>query len=240
VRNLSAKTFESLYQGNPAPEDGDFFQRDWLKTYQPSELPRHLRYYMTGDFAVSSEQIRDSTVLMPWGIDEQDHIWILPETMWFRFESDDMVEALLMLFQRFKPISFIGEKGQIAKTIGPFLKKRMREESTYVAINGIAPIRNKTSRAQSIRGRMSMGMVHFPAFAPWWGEAESELLKFPSAKHDDFVDALSLIGLGIDQHISTQSPKQKQEVPKAGTMAWIKWAGKWADRMKCAAKAEGY
>ena len=33
-----------------------------------------------------------------------------------------------------------------------------------------------------------------PAAAPWADDAESELLKFPTGKHDDIVDTLSLIG----------------------------------------------
>ena len=33
---------------------------------------------------------------------------------------------------------------------------------------------------------------------PWWPDALEQLLKFPNGKHDDFVDWLSWIGIGLD------------------------------------------
>jgi hypothetical protein len=45
---------------------------------------------------------------------------------------------------------------------------------------------------------MALGKVRVPSFAPWWRAAETELLKFPAYRHDDFVDFMGLIGRGID------------------------------------------
>jgi hypothetical protein len=45
---------------------------------------------------------------------------------------------------------------------------------------------------------MSMGGLYVPAGASWLSEFEQELLRFPSAVHDDQVDALGLIGQLLD------------------------------------------
>jgi hypothetical protein len=102
----------------------------------------------------------------------------------------------------------------------------MNEESIYCAIDEVVPVKDKQSRAQSIRGRMAMGKVFFPRFAHWWTSAENELLKFPSARHDDFVDALAHIGSGLALQISAEGDKPKDKVIKTGTLAWVKHSSK--------------
>jgi hypothetical protein len=51
---------------------------------------------------------------------------------------------------------------------------------------------------------MSMGMVRFPKFAPWWADAEHELLMAFGGKNDDFVDALAHLAAGIDKWVAPQ------------------------------------
>ena len=61
---------------------------------------------------------------------------------------------------------------------------------------------DKPTRARAIQGRVAMRGLWLPVAAPWADDAESELLKFPTGKHDDIVDTLSLIGrmiAGIEQ-----------------------------------------
>jgi phage terminase large subunit-like protein len=98
----------------------------------------------------------------------------------------------------------------------------MQERNIYCAIDEVVPAKDKQTRAQAIRGRMAMGKVHFPKFASWWGDAEAELLKFPAARHDDFVDWLAHIGMGLAKTISAQPETIKDTGPKTGTLAWIK------------------
>lgn len=185
-RRINPRGFAALYQGRPAPEEGDFFKREWLATYQPSDLPRNLRIYCASDHAVSTAQDRDPTVLMAAGVDEQDNIWILPDVWWRREETDNVVDAMLEMMARHKPLIWWAERGHISKSIGPFLRKRMQEEQIYCAIDEVVPVKDKQTRAQAIRGRMAMGKVRFPGFAPWWEAARHQMLTFPSGKHDDF------------------------------------------------------
>ena len=225
ARSLNPRGFASLYQGSPAPEDGDFFKKDWIKYYNPSELPKALTIYVASDHAVSTDQDRDATCLIPVGVDENDDIWILPDVWWRREQTDEVVEAMIDIMERLKPMLWWAEKGHISKSIGPFLRKRMQERSTYGAIDEVTPAKDKQTRAQAIRGRMAMGKVHFPRFAPWMQDAEQELLKFPAAKHDDFVDALAYIGLGLSKQFSGRNPVIKKiEGFATGTMGWLKQA----------------
>lgn len=236
-RDLNPKGFSALYQGRPTPEEGDFFKKEWISTYQPSELPKNLRYYCASDHAVSTAQDRDPTVLLAVGVDENDTIWVLPDLWWRRQETDAVVDAMLDMMARYKPLIWWAERGHISKSIAPFLKKRMHEERIYCTIDEVVPAKDKQTRAQAIKGRMSMGKVRFPGFADWWGAAQSELLSFPSGKHDDFCDALSYVGLGLGRMHSATAPSRKVVAPPTGSIAWVLSRSKAQDREKALRKA---
>src|SRR3546814_12814951 len=98
----------------------------------------------------------------------------------------------------------------------------MREEKVYVTVVEQTPSADKQTRAQSIQGRMSMGMVHFPNFEPWFEAAHTELMKFPHGRHDDFVDALAHIGLGPSRILKASGERApKVSPPAVGTLAWL-------------------
>jgi hypothetical protein len=93
----------------------------------------------------------------------------------------------------------------------------MHEEQVYGAIIEVTPIADKQTRAQSIQGRMAMGKVFFPSFAHWWPEARDQILKFPHGAHDDFVDAMAYIGLGLNQQVSAADVRNARSYGRPGT-----------------------
>jgi predicted phage terminase large subunit-like protein len=216
------RKWSSLYQQHPTPEEGDFFKKEWLMPYDPRELPSELQFYVASDHALDSKDEHSRTCLVPAGLDASGVLWILPDIWWQRSDSHIVVEAMLALMQRRKPLTWWAEKGHISKSIGPFLRQRMRETQTFVYVEEVTPAKSKEVRAGSIQGRMSNGMVRFPTFATnWWAQAREELLTFPHGKHDDFVDTIAHLGMGIDRMVRKQPTVEK---PKTGhmTFAWLK------------------
>lgn len=223
-KRTDPRGFMALYQGRPTPEDGTFFRAEMLHEYHSkNQRPpdEELRFYCASDHAVSTAQERDKTCLLPFGVDKNDTIWIMEDVLWGRYPTDRVVDEMCKLMRKYKPMFWFGEKGPISKSIGPFLRKRMVETKSYCAIDEIPPLGDKLSRAQSMLGRMSMGKVMFPAFAHWWPEARAEILKFPSAAHDDFVDALSMMGLGLLKQMRPRGKQADEPQSKFGTGAWL-------------------
>lgn len=221
-RRLDPAGFAALYMGRPAPPEGNFFKREHLRSYRPHELPENLRYYAASDHAISTEQGRDSTVLGVVGVDERDNIYLMPDVVWAKLEANDQVEAMLELMRRYPIQNWWAEKGHISKSIGPFLRKRMQETNTYCAITERTPVKDKQTRAQAIQARMAMGKVFLPVTAPWYNDAVEQMLNFPNGAHDDFVDFIAWIGLGLASQVRADAivPREAPE-PKSGTLDWI-------------------
>lgn len=203
--------FSALYQGRPSPAGGTFFSVDWLHTYRPNDLPTDLRCYAASDHAVGLKQGNDKTCLLVIGVDKDDTIWVLPDMIWRNMNAEQTTEAMLRMMKAHRPVFWWAERGHISRSLGPFLRKRMLETHTYCSLIEVQPIADKQTRAQSIQGRMSMGKLRFPERAPWWPAARDQLLKFPFDAHDDFVDALAYIGLGL----TLQVPKGERKDPEA-------------------------
>lgn len=221
AKNNDARTFNALYMGRPTAEDGEYFKKDWLLEYEADELPENLKIYGASDHAVSTKQGRDYTVAGCVGIDEKDDIWVLPDVVWDRMETDKTVEEMLFQFKKHRPLLWWMEDELISKSFGPFLHKRMTEERIYVTIDTVRPVKDKATRARAIQGRMSMRKVHFPRFAPWYADARSQILRFPFGANDDFVDWLSHIGLGLMKERSPRGVAANENDDAVGTIGWI-------------------
>lgn len=231
---LNSRGFSALYQGRPTPEDGEFFKKEHFMEYNMGELPENLRMYCASDHAVTIQQYSDYNVLLPVGIDVKNHIWIMPQIFWKKAQSDEVTEQMLNMIRLHKPIFWWAENGHISKSIGPFLRKRMMEESVHCAIVEMTPSKDKQQRAQSIQGRMAMGMVHWPRYAHWYQDAKDQMLKFPAGSKDDFVDALAWIGIGLNLQVNASLNQKKTDIlPKEGSIGWILGQAKWeADQKK--------
>lgn len=221
VARRNPRKWSALYQQSPTPEEGDYFKLDWLRGYDPRELPRELQFYAASDHAVGERDENSRTCLLPAGLDQHGVLWLLPDIWWMRAPSNQVVEAMLAMIQRRRPLIWWAEKGHISKSLGPFLRQRMRDTSTYAYIEEVVPAKDKQTRAQSIKGRMANGMVRFPTFADWWNDARDELLSFPYGSHDDFVDTLAHLGMGTDRMVSKQSRPIQAPEPRM-SFSWLK------------------
>lgn len=231
IKRRNPRGFSALFQQRPTPEDGEFFKAKDIRLYNREEAPpvERLRVYAASDHAVALKQHNDKTCIVVVGVDSADVIWIL-DVWWKRAATDEVVEQIVKLVKKWKPVTWFSDKDHVSKSIGPFLKKRLREEKAWVTFREVQGYQDKQKKAQSIAGRMSMGMVMFPRFAGWLEDAREELLKFPRASHDDFVDALSHLGLGLGVLTKAPAEEVRDDGPKVGSFGWIKESAKQRER----------
>lgn len=192
------RAWSSLYQQKPSPEDGSFFLRAHLPSWQT--LPKGLRIYGSSDYAVTDGR-GDFTVHRVWGVDVEDKLYRL-DGWRGQTASDEWIDRKLDLIAKHKPLMWFGEAGVIQKAIEPALKRRMRERRIYCRLDWLPSIADKPSRARGFQARSAMEMVYFEPDADI-----SEFMSFPAGKHDDEVDTASLIGRALDQIHSGKKTK---------------------------------
>ncbi len=203
----SPANWASLYQQRPAPESGDYFKSEWLKPYDKAPPLENLRTYAASDYAVTSKG-GDYTVHLIVGVDPDWNMYLLD--LWRKQTTpDEWVEVMLDMAEKWKPLTWCEEAGQIKASVGPFIDRRMYERRVPLARMQFPTRHDKSVRAQSIRGRMSMDGLFVPTKAPWFATFQQELLTFPMAKHDDCVDALGLIGQLLTSLLPGQRPTKK-------------------------------
>ena len=219
---LNPVTFNSLYMGKPTPDDGEYFKAADIVEYEAHQLPDRLRKYGASDHALSLATYADSSVVGCAGVDVNDDIWVLPDLVMARMDTEQLVEEMINQMQVHQPMCWYAEDDTIRKSIGPFLRKRMAERKAYTSIRSMSLAKDKMARARSAQGRMQMKKVHLPKFAPWYRDARAQLLKFPFATHDDFVDWLAHLCMGMAQQVSASVERSTGNVIKVGSLAWVK------------------
>jgi hypothetical protein len=71
----NARTWSSLYQQQPTPDEGTFFKREWFRRYDLR--PQLLKYYMTSDHAPGDSASADWNVFRIWGVDPNNHVYMV-------------------------------------------------------------------------------------------------------------------------------------------------------------------
>lgn len=212
-QNKGGRWWSALYQQNPVPDDGGYFERSQFKMGSPPRK-HEANVFIAWDFAISEKKQNDYTVGTVGLQDDNDVLHVVDQV---RFKSGDaffIVESILNLAAKWhNPALVIGfEDGQIYRAIEALLKKRMRERSFYPATMVLKPITDKLARARALQGRMQQGMVSF-ANAPWFEPLKLEMLRFPAGMHDDQVDSLAWMAQMV---VGRQAPnKPKSTAPKS-------------------------
>jgi predicted phage terminase large subunit-like protein len=209
---LNPRTWSALYQQRPAPEEGDYFKREWIRTV-PTLPPRgSLNVYGASDYAVTSNG-GDWTVHVIIGIDSEGRIYLLD--LWRGQTSSDVwIDSFCDLVLKWKPIGWAEENGQIKSGVGPHLTTMQRKRKAFVYRETFPTKGDKAVRAQSIRGRMAMDGLYIAADAPFLAEFIRELLTFPAGVHDDQVDALGLVGQLLDKMWTPAKDKPEESEPR--------------------------
>lgn len=217
-RNIGEREWSALYQQKPSPDEGIYFKRAWFDRYESRPPNDELRIYGASDWALTEDETNDPLVHMVWGVDQNEELWALDLFRdWLEVEYDDPektggIGEFIRMVKKWKPLSWGFEKGQIDRSIGPAVEREMRIARAYCNVVRFPTTADKIARARSFQAICSMRMVHIPARAVWAPDFMEELLKFPTTKHDDQVDACSLIGLMLAQLAKGKAPQPPKRV----------------------------
>jgi predicted phage terminase large subunit-like protein len=182
------------------------YWRDW-ESY-PEKRP--VVFYASVDFAVSKTSSADRTVISIATVDANRYLDIV-DVVRGRWDAKEVIEKLFEVSEAYEIDTWFMERGAILKSLGPFLEEEMVKRNRFLNLHLMNPSKDKITRSKSIQARIKAGRVRFDHSAGWWPYAEQEMLHFPRAAHDDFVDTMSQFGLALDEIITPLTEEETEE-----------------------------
>lgn len=184
------REWSALYQQEPTPEGGLYFEREWLKLASPP--PRDfMRIIGASDYAVT-EGDNDYTVHFVGGVDHEGTLHLLDRYR-RQASADQWIEAFVGLIKLWAPVSWGEEDAMILKSVGPFIERRLSQDRVWVHRKGFRPVSDKPTRARTLQAMMAQGKVAVDPAKPWLAELMAEMLSFPAGANDDQIDALAVL-----------------------------------------------
>jgi predicted phage terminase large subunit-like protein len=182
---VGSQTWNSIYQQRPSAAEGNVIKRQWIKFYKQVP-PAFDEMLISVDASFKDSKDSDYCVLQVWGKNKGEKY--LVDQIRDKMDFPSTVSALRALVARYPAatVKLIEDKANGSAIIS-YLKQE---------ISGIIPVtpkESKTARLSAVSPEFESGSVYFPdpSIASWIGESIEEMVSFPNAKHDDFVDACS-------------------------------------------------
>lgn len=195
-KTAGSRTWAALYQGRPAPGEGDLLLRKWWRTYErPLWVERHNGtrvvaehddLLMSWDLAFKETDTSDYVVGQVW-MRQGANAYLLDQTR-ARMDFPATVQAVQQLAAKWPQatLKIIEDKAN-----GPAVIAALRR--TVPGIVAEEPQGSKVARVNAVAPLVEAGNVWLPsaALAPWVADLIEEAAAFPAGAHDDQVDALS-------------------------------------------------
>lgn len=187
-RTMGTYYFSALYQQEPIPDGGEFFQRDWFHQIVdalPAGCRRAVRYWDTansvdGDYTVGAL------------VTECDGIHYISDVKRFRKTWKERNQVIMQTAeldgQKWRDLQLWAE-AQRGDSGGQVYDLMTREFARF-ALRMDRPTQSKELRARPFQAACEAGNVRLLR-GKWNSEWIDEMVSFPHGEHDDQVDATS-------------------------------------------------
>lgn len=208
-KRVNARSWGSLYQQRPAPEEGIYFKREDFKRYDV--LPEGDNWIGL-DPAVTDEDESadaDDTCIQAWRTDEYARLYLIdeyckPVTM------DIWIGELIKFGKRFKPMKICSESGVIRRAAEPFIKRAMMKAKSFFSFEWAHRSANKPAMARGAQAMVASGQIFVP-YGSVGDDFIEECLKFPASKKDNRVDAFVNLCMHLEFIWDAAPPKTVTE-----------------------------
>lgn len=196
-RDVGEYVFAALYQQRPAPAEGGLFKRIWWRHWVPAPADSLGERIDCGgrvwalqscwrfgavDLAASTKSSADWTVVVALAVTPDGDIIVLDMQRAHVGESDHFM-LVRPLAERWQLDTTFVERSAFGTTLATMAAQ------AGIGLTPVTADTDKLTRALPASVKVSNGKVWLPAAAPWLQTWLDEFAGFPSASHDDIVDA---------------------------------------------------
>lgn len=188
---LNPREFASLYQQTPYIEGGNLIHTDWWRTYPHDQpLPAFITSIVAVDTASKTKDHHDPSVALAAGLTRDGDIYIFDHFR-ARLEFPDLKRRLIQLNNAHRNRALRGFYIEDRASGHSIIQELKRESGISVIPYKVT--HDKVARVSAILPILEAGRIYLPDFASWVPNFIKECSEFPSSKHDDQVDALSIL-----------------------------------------------
>lgn len=185
---------EAQLEQNPVPATGGIIKQHWLKYWSYGgqvegtlALPPHGIELSSWD--CSFKGLDDSDYVCGGSIRRaHGHYFVLADLVWDRLDFPTTLEQVVMMCVR-NPL--IMEKIVEAKANGSAVVAMLQDK--IPGFEEVEPLGGKEARCNAVAPLFKAGLVVLPhpSVAEWTPRAVNQLVRFPKAINDDFVDMIT-------------------------------------------------
>lgn len=193
-----SRTWASLFQGHPTPDEGGIFSRDQWGQYETPLWVDQGGKHLVPNVTLDTELVASWDLAFKGG-DSSDFV---VGQVWLRRGAD--VYLLDQTRGRYTFTQTMAEVRRLAAKWPQAVAKLVEDKANGPAVmdalsrkvHGLIPVNpegGKIARAQAVSPLIEAGNVHLPSpeLAPWVGDLIEEAGQFPNGANDDQVDALT-------------------------------------------------
>lgn len=193
--DMTASSWNSLYQGTPMDIEGGAVSADWFQRYAkpPSRGDDGAKnevktVTVSVDAANTVKERSDFTVILVWAEDFNKRHYLL-DVIRKQMEFPEMTAEIARVCRRYQADTLLVEaKGNGLAYLQ--LKKEGGAPATLIPIE-VSGHESKAFRFDQVTPMFEAGQVYLPERAIWLADYEKEIVSFPLGKNDDQVDATS-------------------------------------------------
>lgn len=184
VRDKSPRTFSSLYQQRPSPQEGEMIKRNWFDIIEKVDRTG-LKFDVWIDGAFTDKTINDPTAILITTKKGDDLILMYCEQIWLElYELVESIGSLMSAHQLPQNTLIHVEKKASGHGIKSLLSKKGLNV-TFIDDKHVA--KGKITRVEECAPYIHGGRVK--VLKGGWNESFfQEIITFPNGKHDDQVD----------------------------------------------------
>lgn len=197
----------------PLDNNESFLKKENFLPMKESDYDTSKVYIAGADWAISKKDSANRTSFTCGGKDVNNIVHIVGEAVG-RWDSEEIIETLFSFYERWKPVAWYVESGQIWLALKPMIIKEMLKRDVWINFVEVTPITDKASRGRILQKRHKAGGMRFDKQASWYAGYEAELLTFTGvtdAKADDQFDSTAIMMRGFEDFHEIESEDTMSE-----------------------------
>lgn len=196
-----AAGYSQEFLNTPQDNNDRYLKTDGFIAMTPADFESEKVFLCAADFAITKKDTANKTSFTAGGKDVSNRVHVMGQ-LHGRWTTDVWVDKLFEFNERWNPVAWIVEKGQIWDSVYPFIVKEMMAREKWINFIPKVASKDKAVRGRSLQKRHNNGGMRYDKSMELYPAYEHEMLAFTGvseAKEDDCFDSTAWLSIGFDE-----------------------------------------